>query len=110
MTEPAGSSAHRFRDAQARAWANKIARGFNTTSVPMEFGLLVEEVGEAFSAWRKGLPGLGGELADIALFLLGLAEMTGHDLGAEVEAKLAVNEGRSYAPLPNGTLVKDSLE
>jgi NTP pyrophosphatase (non-canonical NTP hydrolase) len=95
-----------IRDAQARAWANKVAKGFNTTDVPMEFGLLWEEVGEAFSAWRKGRPDLGGELADVAIFLLGLAQMTGVDLAAEVEAKLAVNEARDYARLPNGTLVK----
>jgi NTP pyrophosphatase (non-canonical NTP hydrolase) len=94
------------RQAQARAWANKLAKGFNTTDVPMEFGLLVEEVGEAFSAWRKGRPDLGAELADVAIFLLGLAQMTGVDLPAEVDAKLTLNEARAYAPLPNGTLVK----
>jgi NTP pyrophosphatase (non-canonical NTP hydrolase) len=84
-------------DAQARAWANKVAKGFNTTDVPMEFGLLVEEIGEAFSAWRKGRPGLGGELADVAIFLLGLAQMTGVDLQAEIEAKLAVKAWHSYS-------------
>ncbi len=94
------------RQAQARAWANKLAKGFNTTDVPMEFGLLVEEVGEAFSAWRKDRPDLGAELADVAIFLLGLAQMTGVDLAAEVEAKLTLNEARAYAPLPNGTLIK----
>jgi NTP pyrophosphatase (non-canonical NTP hydrolase) len=97
-------------DAQARAWANKVAKGFNTTDVPMEFGLLYEELGEAFSAWRKGHPGLGGELADVEIFLLGLAQMTGVDLAAEVGAKLAVNEARTYAPLPNGTLVKQGAD
>lgn len=95
-----------FADAQSRAWANKVAKGFNVTDVPMEFGLLVEEIGEAFSAWRKGRPDLGGELADVAIFLLGLAEMTGVDLGAEVGAKLAANEARAYVRLPNGTPVK----
>ena len=94
------------REAQARAWANKLAKGFNTTDVPLEFALLVEEVGEAFSAWRKGRPDLGGELADVAIFLLGLAQMTGVDLAAEVDAKLTLNEARTYGPLPNGTLVK----
>ena len=93
------------RGAQARAWANKVAKGFNTTDVPMEFMLLTEEIGEAFSAWRKGSPGVGGELADVAIFLLGLAQMTGVDLEAEIEAKLAVNKARAYVRLPNGTLV-----
>jgi NTP pyrophosphatase (non-canonical NTP hydrolase) len=91
---------------QARIWANKLAKGFNTTDVPLEFGLLYEEVGEAFSAWRKGRPDLGSELADVAIFLFSLAEMTGVDLAAEVEVKLAVNEKRAYVSLPNGTLVK----
>ena len=95
-----------FAGAQDRAWANKLAKGFNTTDVPMEFCLLMEEVGEAFSAWRKGSPGYRGELADAAIFLLGLAQMTGVDLGAEVAVKLAENEARAYVRLPNGTPVK----
>ena len=94
--------------AQARAWENKLAKGFNVTDVPMEFCLLVEEVGEAFSTWRKGHLGLGGELADVQIFLLGLAQMTGVDLAAEVEAKLEVNEARAYVRLPNGTPVKET--
>ncbi len=65
-----------FREAQSSAWAT------NTADVPLESGLLHEELGEAFSAWRKGRPHLGEELADAAIFLLGLAETTGHDLQA----------------------------
>lgn len=95
-----------FADAQQRAWANKVAKGFNTTDVPMEFGLLTEEISEAFSKWRKNRPGVGEELADAAIFLLGLAEILGVDLGAEVAAKLTVNEQRLYVTLPNGTPVK----
>jgi NTP pyrophosphatase (non-canonical NTP hydrolase) len=96
-----------FAVAQRRAWENKVAKGFNTTDVPMEFGLLMEELGEAFSAWRKGKDSYGEELADVGLFLLGLAEMTGVDLGAEIAAKQAKNEARVYVRLPNGTPVKD---
>jgi hypothetical protein len=92
---------------QAEAWRLKGVHGFNTTDVPLNFMLLTEELGEAFSAWRKDRPSLGDELADVAIFLLGLAQMTGVDLQDAVEAKLAVVAGRSYAPLPNGTLVKE---
>lgn len=95
-----------IRTAQTRTWANKVAKGFNTTDVPMELGLLYEEIGEAFSAWRKQRGNLGGELADVAIFLLGLAEMTGVDLAAAIEKKMAVNEVRGYVRLPNGTPVK----
>jgi hypothetical protein len=95
-----------FSDAQRRAWANKLAKGFSTADVPVEFCLLMEELGEAFSAWRKDRDGYGGELADVAIFLLGLAEMTDIDLGTEVAVKLAQNEARVYVRLPNGTPVK----
>jgi NTP pyrophosphatase (non-canonical NTP hydrolase) len=94
-----------LRELQAEAWANKLAKGFNTTDVPLEFGLLVEEIGEAFSAWRKE-GDLAGELADVAIFLVSIAEMTGVDLQAAVEDKLAVNAARVYRALPNGTQVK----
>lgn len=95
-----------LREAQRRAWANKIAKGFNVTDVAYEFGLAMEELGEAFSAWRKSKPSLGEELADVAIFLLGLAEMTGVSLDAEIERKLVLNEQRDYVFLPNGTPVK----
>ena len=95
-----------LRRVQREAWANKILKGFNITDVPLEFCLLTEEIGEAFSAWRKQQDGYAGELADVAIFLVSIAEMTGVDLQAAVEAKLAVNAGRSYIQLPNGTPVK----
>lgn len=95
-----------IRHAQDLAWQNKLAKRFNVTDVPLEFCLLSGEVAEAFDAWRKGLPSLGDELADAAIYLLGLAEMVHVDLQEAVEAKLAVNEAREYRRLPNGTLVK----
>lgn len=87
---------------QRLAWENKLSKGFNTTDVPLEFGLLSEEVSEAFRAWRKGLPALGEELADVAIFLVSLAQMTGIDLDAEVQAKMATNTARVYAKSDNG--------
>lgn len=95
-----------LREVQRRAWANKLDKGFNTADVPFEFCLLQAEVGEAFDAWRKGLPDLGEELADVALFLVALAEMTGIDLQDAVERKLAKNVGRTYAAGPNGYMVR----
>ncbi len=98
-----------FRSGQKLAWDNKVAKGFNTTDVPREFCLLYGEVAEAYDAWRKGREDLGEELADVAIYVLGLAEMTGIDLQAEVEAKVAKNSSRVYRSLPNGTLVKDDV-
>jgi NTP pyrophosphatase (non-canonical NTP hydrolase) len=96
-----------LRDIQREAWANKLAKGFNTTDVPLEFCLLVEEVGEASNACRKNLLDFPTELADVLIFLVSIAEMTGVDLQDAVEAKLAQNAGRTYRRLPNGTPVKD---
>jgi len=87
---------------------NKVAKGFNTTDVPLEFCLLQGEMAEAFDAWRKGCEDLGEELADVAIYLLSLAEMTGIDLQDEIEAKMAKNAARVYQPLPNGVLAKSN--
>ena len=95
-----------IRLGQKLAWENKTSKGFNTTDVPLEFCLLQGEVAEAFDAWRKGRASAGEELADVAIYLLGLAEMTGFDLQDAVEAKIAKNSARNYHRLSNGTLVK----
>lgn len=95
-----------IRSAQRLVWDNKTAKGFNTTDIPMEFCLLNGEVAEAFDAWRKGKPDVGEELADIAIYLLGLAEMIGVDLHDEIVAKIEKNAARVYQRLPSGTLVK----
>lgn len=95
-----------IRSAQKLAWENKINKGFNTTNVALEFGLLTSEVGEAFTAWRKSLPDFGEELADVFLYLTALAEMGSIDLQAEVEKKIAKNQARIYEPDEHGVLVR----
>jgi NTP pyrophosphatase (non-canonical NTP hydrolase) len=85
-----------IRDAQKRAWDNKVTKGFNTDDVALEFGLLTAEVGEAFTAWRKRLPDFGEELADVALYLIAIAEMNDIDLDTEIDRKIAKNAGRVY--------------
>lgn len=92
--------------AQKLAWSNKIAKGFNTTDVALEFGLLTAEVGEAFTAWRKHLPDLGEELADIVIYTMALAEMTGLDLDSEVERKITKNLTRVYTRDPHGVPIR----
>jgi hypothetical protein len=99
-----------IRSGQRLAWENKVAKGFNTTNVPLEFCLLQGEIAEAFDAWRKGREDVGEELADVAIYLLGLAEMTGVDLQDQIEAKIVKNAARVYRRLPNGALAKSSSE
>jgi NTP pyrophosphatase (non-canonical NTP hydrolase) len=94
-----------FRTAQYLVGKNKLAKGFNR-DVPTEICLLQGEIAEFFQAWRRGQPDTGEELADVALYVLGLAGILGIDLQAEVEAKIEKNAGRQYVPGPGGTLVK----
>jgi NTP pyrophosphatase (non-canonical NTP hydrolase) len=80
-----------IRLVQEQAWANKQAKGFNTSDIALEFGLLTAEISEAFTAWRNRLPDFGEELADVLIYLTGLAQMAGIDLDDEVARKLAKN-------------------
>lgn len=76
---------------------NKIDHGFNTTDIKFELLLLYGEVNELFQAWLKeDSENMGEELADVAIFLLGIAEMLDKDLGVEITEKMKVNKNRIY--------------
>ena len=90
---------------QKEIYQNKVDKGFNTTDVNKEFCLLYGEVGEAYDAYRKGKDDLGEELADIAIYLLGLSEILGKDLEEEIKNKVQINKNRKYKDV-NGTKIK----
>ena len=90
-----------IRSSQELAWENKVAKGLNSTDIPLEFCLLHAGLAAAFDAWRTGRDDLGEELANAAIYLMGLAEMTGVSLQTEVEAKLAKNAARVYPRQPD---------
>ena len=94
-----------IKEMQKAVFQNKMDKGFNTTDVNKEFCLLYGEVGEAYDAWRKKRDDLGEELADIAIYLMGLSEILGVDLGQEIEHKMKINENRSYENI-DGVLIK----
>ena len=81
---------------QKGIWQNKLNKGFNTTDVNKEFCLLYGEVSEAYDAWKKKKDDLNEELADIAIYLMGLSEMLGFDLADEIEKKVFKNEKYVY--------------
>lgn len=85
-----------MKEMQKEIWQNKINKGFNTTDVNKEFCLLYGEVSEAYEAWKKKKDDLGEELADIAIYLIGLSEMLGFDLEDEIINKVKKNEKRIY--------------
>lgn len=94
-----------LRKLQKEIYQNKVDKGFNTTDVNKEFCLLYGEVGEAYDAYRKGKDDLGEELADIAIYLLGLSEILGKDLEEEIKNKVQINKNRKYKDV-NGTKIK----
>jgi len=51
---------------------------------------------EAFEAYLKKKPDLGEELADVVIYVLGLAEILKIDLGKEILAKVAKNKKRKF--------------
>ena len=94
-----------MREMQKAVYQNKVNHGFNVTDVNYEFCLLYGEVGEAYQAWLKSKPDLGEELADVAIYLLGLSEILGVDLKEEIEKKIDKNSRRRYEMI-NGVPIR----
>ena len=85
-----------MKEIQKEIWQNKLNKGFNITDVHKEFCLLYGEVAEAYDAYRKKKDDLNEELADIAIYLMGLSEMLGFDLETEILKKVDKNGKRVY--------------
>lgn len=81
---------------QKEIYQNKLNKGFNVTDVNKEFCLTYGEVAEAYEAWRKKKEDLGEELADVAIYLLGISEIVGIDLEEEIQRKVYKNAKREY--------------
>ena len=81
---------------QKRVYQNKIKQGFNVTDIYMEFCYTYGELSEACEAYLKKKDDLGEELADVIVYLLGLAEILGINLEKEILNKIEKNEKRQY--------------
>ena len=95
----------KINEMQKEIYQNKLNKGFNVTDVHEEFCLLYGEVAEAYDAYLKEKDDLGEELADIAIYLLGLSEILGFDLKEQIEHKMVKNEKRIYKKV-NGAHIK----
>lgn len=85
------------KDIQKSIYENKVNKGWNVTSIEKELCLLQGELSEFYEAYRKHLPTVGEELADVAIYLLGMAEILGIDLESEIDRKMDINRRRQYA-------------
>lgn len=86
---------------QKQIYQNKINHQFNVTNIEKEFLLLYGEGAEAFDTYKQGQP-TGDELADIAIYLFGLAEILKVDLDTEIQKKMIINSSRKYKTTPQG--------
>ena len=94
-----------LKQLQKDIWANKVAKGFNTTNVEREFNYTYGELAEAYEAYRKKKDDLGEELADVMIYLFSLAEMLGIELEDELTRKIDKNARRRYEQV-NGLNVR----
>lgn len=63
-----------------------------------------KEMGELLTALHNGKNDLAvGEVADVAIFLLQVAERLGFDLMLEVQNKMNINAGRNWQQLEDGS-------
>lgn len=85
-----------LKELQKRVYQNKVNKWFNVTDVNMEFCLIQEELSEAYRAYRKKLPDLWEEIADVVIYLLGLCEIMNINLEDELLKKIDKNEKRIY--------------
>ncbi|MEJ0001983.1 MAG: hypothetical protein WDN09_02285 [bacterium] len=81
---------------QKEVMRNKLEKGFNTTDVAEEFCRAHEELSEAFKKYFHREEGVAEEFADVAVFLLGMAEILGFDLEKELIRKIEINKKRKY--------------
>lgn len=83
------------QEAQKAVYQNKLEHQFNVTDVDLEFLLLYGKVHEAWEAYQKASrEETAAELADVAIYLLGIAEILEIDLGEAIAKKMACNRGR----------------
>ncbi|MBQ8638980.1 MAG: hypothetical protein IJ468_07415 [Lachnospiraceae bacterium] len=94
-----------LKDLQRKVYQNKVDHKFNVTNIEFEFCLAYGEMAEAYQAYLKKKDDLGEELADVAIYLLGLAEILGIDLEQEILQKMEKNRKRIYREV-NGEMIK----
>lgn len=90
-----------LKDLQKEIYQNKVKKGFNTNDIPAEFCLIHGELAELFEAWKKEKESVGEELADVFIYLLGLAEILNINVEQEIIKKIKINEKRVYRAVNN---------
>jgi len=74
---------------------NKIKRNFPTNDIIHEFSLLKDEVKEAEEVLTNPEK-LKSELADLGIYLISLARISGIDIEKAIEEKIEYNKNRTH--------------
>ena len=77
-----------MRELQHAVYQNKVDKGFNITDINLEICLIYGELNESYDAYLNSPETVGEELADVMIYLMGLSEIVGIDLQAELERGL----------------------
>ncbi|MFR2460214.1 MAG: hypothetical protein ACLTAO_13720, partial [Christensenellales bacterium] len=77
-----------MRELQRAVYQNKVDKGFNITDINLEICLIYGELNESYDAYLNSPETVGEELADVMIYLMGLSEIVGIDLQAELERGL----------------------
>lgn len=88
-----------MKEAQQLIYQNKVEKRWNISSIEKELCLMQGEIAEFYEAYRKHLPTVGEELADIGIYLMGIAEILHIDLEQEIMRKMDINRERQYAQI-----------
>jgi len=84
-----------LKELQKKIMDNRKEKGFSN-DVTYDFCRAYEELAEAFSKYDRNQPGVAEELADVAIFLLGISHNLGFDLEKELTRKVEINKNRKY--------------
>ena len=77
-------------------YGNKVKKHFNVTDIAKEICYLHGEVSEIWEAYDHHKDTVGEEIADVMIYLLGLAKILNVDLETEVLRKIEKNRHRVY--------------
>ena len=94
-----GRKTMNLKAVQQEIYQNKVDKHWNISNIETELCLMQGEIAEFYEAYRKHLPSIGEELADVAIYLLGIAEILHLDLEKEIEGKMRVNRRRQYTQI-----------
>lgn len=96
-------------EVQKEVIENKKNHGWEV-KIPDEFCYLYGEVAEAYDAYLKGKDDLGLELADVAIYLMSIAETLGFSLADEINKKMEINKHRKYVKVDGKTIKVDDRD